>query len=293
MAVETHQVDVFHLGGQGGNPLTVQLYDREPSDREMMDQAGEADSMEVAFVDAEVTSPVQVRVFTDRREIPFSGHAALGVAWVVRRRLTPDAADEIDIAMPLGDTHVRFEGDAAAETAWLTAPTIELGSAWPARDVHRVLGLRGVPTSGLTPPQLTGAGLPFLIVPVPGLAQLQSCVLDSAAFKSFAVQMVRHKALNAVVYVFCRETRSADHQIAARLFLPGDEEGAEDPASGAAAACLGAYLTVHGGLDAVDGQLRIEQGYEMGRGSLLRVRSGVTQPGIEVGGAVQPASDGP
>ena len=103
---------------------------------------------------------------------------------------------------------------------------------------------------------------------------------------------MKYKALHARVYAFCRATRSAENHLSARLFLPADEEALEDPASGAAAACLGACLAVQGGLEPAGGEIRIEQGFEMGRPSLLRLRTG-PHGGIEVGGEVRPAPAGP
>lgn len=278
-------LDVFTHEGAGGNPLAVRILDEPLESGEMMAEAAAPDSRETAFLlpPAAVGGPCRVEVFTARRQIPFSGHAALGAARAAREHLLPGEPEEVVLAMALGDVDVRFESG----TAWLTAPTIELGSSWPAPEVRATLGLRG-PAGALDLPRLTGAGLPILIVPVAGLEELHACHLDAAAFRAFGVRMVRHRALHTRVYAFCRETRSEENHLSARLLLPGDEESLEDPASGAAAACLGACLSVQGGLDPAGGELRIEQGFEMGRPSLLRLRT-ASHGGIEVGGAVRPA----
>ena len=282
-------LDVFTCEGAGGNPLTVRILDEPLEPRQMMAEAAARESRETAFLVPPSTGggPCQVDVFTARRQIPFSGHAALGAAWAAREHLQPGEPDEVVLAMALGDVDVRFEGG----VAWLSAPTIELGSTWPAPEVRATLGLRGPPPGGLQPPRLAGAGLPILIVPLAGLEDLHACHLDAAAFRAFGVCMVRHRALHARVYAFCRETRSEDNQLSARLFLPGEEEALEDPASGAAAACLGACLSVQGGLEPAGGELRIEQGFEMGRPSLLRLRAG-RHGVLEVGGEVRPAPAG-
>lgn len=292
MTADVYFVDVFTHDRSGGNPLAVAIHDGDLTDRDMRDQAGELDCAETAFVTRVPgrSGLRALRVFTSQRETPFSGTAALGAASVIREYLESGVPGEAHLEMPFGDVHVRFEAGEGGGIAWLTAPTIELGSAWPAQEVYAVLGMHGVSPAGLPPPQLTGAGLPVLIVPVPGLSQLQACMLDGPAFKAFAVKMVRHKALNAVVYAFCTETRDSHHHIAARLLLAGEEE-LEDPASGSAAACLGAYLLTQGRLDAPHEDLLIEQGYEMGRPSLLRLRSKRIAAGvIEVGGTVRPVA---
>ena len=278
-------LDVFTCEGAGGNPLTVRILDEPLEPRQMMAEAAALEGRETAFLVPPSTGggPCQVDVFTAHRQIPFSGHAALGAAWAAREHLQPGEPDEVVLAMALGDVDVRFEGG----VAWLSAPTIELGSDWPAPEVRATLGLRGPAPRELESPRLTGAGLSILIVPLAGLEELHACHLDAAAFRAFGVRMVRHRALHARVYAFCRETRTAGNHLSARLFLPGEEEALEDPASGAAAACLGACLSVQGDLEP-DAELRIEQGFEMGRPSLLRLRAGA-HGGLEVGGAVQPA----
>ena len=282
-------LDVFTCEGAGGNPLTVRILEEPLEPARMAAEAAAMESREAAFLlpPEEDGGPWGVDVRTARRAIPFSGHAALGAAWAARERLQPGEPDEVILAMALGDVDVRFEGGAA----WLAAPTIELGASWPAPEVRATLGLRGPAPEGLEPPRLAAAGLPVLIVPVAGLEELRACHLDTAAFRAFGVRMARHRALHARVYAFCRETRSPDDQLSARLFLPGDEEALEDPASGAAAACLGACLAAAGGFDPAGGEIRIEQGFEMGRPSLLRLRPG-RHGGIEVGGEVRPGPGG-
>ena len=68
----------------------------------------------------------------------------------------------------------------------------------------------------------------------------------------------------------------------------------EDPATGSANGCLAAYLVEHGyfGQDSVD--IRIEQGYEIGRSSLLYLRAEKREGeiNVSVGGKVQMVAKG-
>ncbi len=68
----------------------------------------------------------------------------------------------------------------------------------------------------------------------------------------------------------------------------------EDPATGSANACLGAYLVRHqyGAGDRLE--IRVEQGYEIGRPSLLCVRAERRAAGVDVfvGGHVVPVFRG-
>ena len=68
----------------------------------------------------------------------------------------------------------------------------------------------------------------------------------------------------------------------------------EDPATGSAAGCLAGYLVEHRyfGTDSVD--VRVEQGYEMNRPSLLylRARKREATDDVHVGGKVQMVAKG-
>ena len=72
------------------------------------------------------------------------------------------------------------------------------------------------------------------------------------------------------VYVFCTETVEPGHDFHARMF--GIRLGIrEDPATGSAAAAFAGLLAARGNLPDGEHAITIEQGYEMGRPSLIRL----------------------
>ena len=90
-----------------------------------------------------------------------------------------------------------------------------------------------------------------------------------------------------VIFVFCRETYNRENDMNVRMFA--DAYGIpEDPATGSANSCLAAYLVKHRylGSDKID--IRVEQGYEIGRPSLLylRAQDKEGQIDVSVGGKV-------
>jgi trans-2,3-dihydro-3-hydroxyanthranilate isomerase len=123
------------------------------------------------------------------------------------------------------------------------------------------------------------AGVHQLIVPLASLKALARARLDEAAFAPLAAQ-----GLPSHVYLFTREAASPGVQLHARMFFTAGGVR-EDPATGSATACLGAYLLAHTGRDVA---LRIAQGVEMGRPSLLRLeaRARASGPQVRVGGRV-------
>jgi trans-2,3-dihydro-3-hydroxyanthranilate isomerase len=79
------------------------------------------------------------------------------------------------------------------------------------------------------------------------------------------------KAFGAVgAFLFCRETVDGGNAFHARMFAPAFGV-LEDPATGSAVAAFAGYLAAHGGYADGEHRVRIEQGYEMGRPSLIEL----------------------
>jgi trans-2,3-dihydro-3-hydroxyanthranilate isomerase len=285
-----HVVDVFAERRYGGNPLFV-VVDAEGLATETMQAiARETNLSETTFVGAaDASGAFRVRIFTPAEELPFAGHPTLGTAWVIRHHVAPEPPARVTLALGVGAVPVDFEpaGDGESELAWLTAPPVELGASVDPERIAPCLGLSPRDLDPTAPVQLVAAGPRFVFVPLRALAALQRSRLDARAL----AQAVPGAPAN--VYLFCRETLERANDLHVRLFF---EAGGlrEDPATGSAAACLGAYLLAHGIFDRAELALRLEQGHEIGRPSLLRLRARRVggRPEIAVGGRVIPAARG-
>jgi trans-2,3-dihydro-3-hydroxyanthranilate isomerase len=137
--------------------------------------------------------------------------------------------------------------------------------------------------------QGVSCGLPHLFVPVRDRAVLARADIDVAVWRAtlggyFAQQ----------VFIFCRDPELAGSSIRARMYAP--ESGiTEDPATGSACAALGGYLGARA--PESDGTLRwvVEQGFEMGRPSLLHLeidKSAGRITAVRVGGHSVLVSEG-
>jgi trans-2,3-dihydro-3-hydroxyanthranilate isomerase len=122
---------------------------------------------------------------------------------------------------------------------------------------------------GALPAERWSAGNPFTFVPLRGLDAMARCAVDLARFDRAFGERGR-----AAVYLFCRETRTAGHDFHARMFAPGMGM-LEDPATGSAVAAFAGYLAAHGGYADGEHIIRIEQGYEMGRPSLIELTTAI------------------
>ena len=155
-----------------------------------------------------------------------------------------------------------------------------------AEEIAPLLRIRPEDIDSDFPIQTVSTGLPFVFVPLRSL----EAVKRAAVVKEQWLEWVKDR-LAKMVFLFCRQTVEPQNHIHARMFA--DYYGiAEDPATGSANSCLAAYLVKHRyfGTDRID--VRVEQGYEIGRPSRLYLRARQEDGRIEVnvGGKVVPVA---
>jgi trans-2,3-dihydro-3-hydroxyanthranilate isomerase len=159
---------------------------------------------------------------------------------------------------------------------------VTLGSIAEREPVAAALGLAPDDIATATPIQQASAGTSATIVPLKSLDALRRARLDMAGLAALSAL-----GLPPLVYLFCRETHHPQNNLCARSFF--EAHGVrEDPATGNGAAFLGAYLLEHRAHSGSELSLRIEQGYEVRRPSLvlLRGRMAAGAREVSVGGHV-------
>jgi trans-2,3-dihydro-3-hydroxyanthranilate isomerase len=123
-----------------------------------------------------------------------------------------------------------------------------------------------------------------MIVPMRSRNALRRSRLDLEAFAPLAAQ-----GFPPLLYLYCHEPHDARNDLCARFFF--EAHGVrEDPATGNGAAFLGAYLLEHRAFPGADLILRIEQGFEIRRPSLVLLRARMVEDAreVSVGGRVIP-----
>jgi trans-2,3-dihydro-3-hydroxyanthranilate isomerase len=286
-----HIVDVFAERPYAGNPLAVVLEAGDLTGQRMQEIAREMNYSETTFVTSgeQPDGGVPVRIFTTIAEIPFGGHPTLGTAWVLGRRVQKARPGVVRLNLGVGQVPVTFESAGeGSELAWLSAPPITLGPTCAAELVAPALGLSPDEIAKEGPVRQASAGFPTLMVPVRSLDALRRSRLDMEGFAPLA-----REGFMPFVYLFCTEPHDAENDLCARFYF--DAGGVrEDPATGSATACLGAYLLEHGIFGSSELSLRIEQGAEIDRPSLLllRARESGGSREISVGGRVIPTAQG-
>jgi trans-2,3-dihydro-3-hydroxyanthranilate isomerase len=139
------------------------------------------------------------------------------------------------------------------------------------------------------PAEAISCGTPFLFVPL----RDRDAVARARPKLDLLEQALRDYITN-MVFVFAMEAERPGSQVRARMFAPVIGVP-EDPATGSAAVGLGGYLASRD--PRRDGLLswRIEQGFEMGRPSILDVevdKRGGEITGVRVGGQTVMVSEG-
>lgn len=280
-------VDVFSSRPFRGNQLAVFHDAGRLTGARMQALAREMNFSESTFVihAPRRPAPVRVRIFTPRREIPMAGHPTVGTAWVLASR-GQLRVGEATLRLGVGDTKITIEGMARNPYfIWMSHRAAQFGER--RNDPDRIATGLGIDTADLRgdlPVQAVSTGNPFLFVPLGSVDALKRCVSSLSALHALFEGAPRMLP----VYLFvCEE--SPLRSVRARMFAPHTDGIAEDPATGSAAAPLGAYLRAHGVIGSTGRtRLRVVQGIEMGRRSEIAVEvlnsTGGDGPSIRIGG---------
>lgn len=282
-------VDVFAEDKYAGNQLAVVTGGAALTPAVMQRIARETNFSETTFIvsDQPRDGGYDVRIFTPAAEIPFAGHPTLGTACVLRNEILGQRLDTITLNLGVGQVPVSFTRDGdGPETVWMRAPKVHLGPLHTREPVAGIVGLSVDDLDSSLPVQDASIGITFTMIPVATLDAMQRARFNRVVYDRQAD--VRHAQ-----FLFSSQTYCRDNQFNARMFA--EPFGVpEDSATGSANACLGAYLVRHQHLAGDRLDIRVEQGYEIGRPSLLFVRAERNPTGVDVfvGGHVVPTLRG-
>ena len=272
-------LDVFTDRALAGNALAVVIDADGLDDARMQAIAREFNLSETVFV-TEPRNPVNtaaLRIFTAARELPFAGHPTVGTAVLLADLRARDllASQDLRVVLeePIGEVvcvarHRRGE----ALAAYFTVPRLPApaGEAPSAATLAEGLGLDAADIGFRNHlPSVWAIGAPHIFVPVASLDAMARAEPDKTRWGENG---------GPSVFLYSPEVAQAESNYHARMFA-GGWGVAEDPATGSAAASFaGAVMTFDKPQDG-EHMIVIEQGFEMGRPSLISL-------GLEVEGGV-------
>ena len=298
MKLAFHTLDVFTTRKFGGNPLAVVLGADHLSTEQMQTITREFNLSETTFVmtPEDPAHTAKVRIFFPGGEMPFAGHPTLGTAALLADLKHASGSHfetliTLELKAGLTPVQVLRNGDIISGT--FTAPVVPFHA--PVKlpsiaDAARALNLSpddiGFDGHGLA--SLEG-GPRFFYVPVNTRAALEQSKVLEPHWSRLLDGVNVNDRISSIdsVYIYTRGGDGPDASFRARMYSPTGGIP-EDPATGSATALLAAQLLTAENLQDGTHSWQLEQGYEMGRPSDLRLEADVkgrTLTAVRVGGS--------
>jgi trans-2,3-dihydro-3-hydroxyanthranilate isomerase len=281
-------LDVFTDKPLAGNPLAVVLDAEELEPARMQAIAREFNLAETVFIE-EPRNPVntaRMRIFTPGRELSFAGHPTIGAAVLLAHLRAPELLAREDLRVVVEETVgdvvcVARHRKGQAMAAYFTLPRLpETAGAAPSDDsLAAGLGLARADIGfGDHRPTHYTAGTPFLFVPLASLAAMARARPNLTLWGENG---------GPALYLYTNEVVDKGSTWHARMFASGWGI-VEDPATGSAAAAFAGVVMQFERPSDGAAMFVIEQGFEMGRPSLISLGLEIEQGalrGATIGGS--------
>ncbi|WP_457032941.1 PhzF family phenazine biosynthesis protein [Kitasatospora sp. P5_F3] len=273
-APEVLRYAAFTADPAGGNPAGVVLDATGLDDAAQLAIAAELGYSETAFLTPGASErSFAVRYFSPLAEVPFCGHATVATAVALAERI---GAGELLFETGAGPVPVAVTAGPDALEATLTSvePHVLEVSAADVAEALALLGWSATELDAALPPRIAYAGARHLVLVAATRERLADLAYDFDGLARFMTD----RDLTTLQLVW-RESDTVFH-----VRDPFPVGGVvEDPATGAAAAALGAYLRDLGATTP-DAVLALHQGHDLGRPGRLRVELRSGDPRIRVSG---------
>lgn len=299
MQLPFYTLDVFTEKRFSGNPLAVVLDADQLATDQMLAIAREFNLSETIFVQkpANPAHTAKVRIFTPGAEIPFAGHPTAGVAALLAELRAPDPNKDLDAIIALEENigivrvGVRLrKGEAAF--AEFDAPKLpeQSGTLPPVESIAAAVSLlpREIGFANHRPTRFA-AGNSFAFIPVASLEAMAKAEVNSQHWAT----AISGQGL-AGAFLYTRETVHTTSSFHARMFAP-DLGVPEDPATGSAAVTFAGVIQMFDELPDGHHKRIIEQGFEMGRPSIISLTlevAGGQLRNVRIGGSAVRVTEG-
>lgn len=293
--------DVFAEKKYAGNQLAVFRNSEGLTDEEMQSIAREMNFSETTFVASDQVRDggFDVRIFTPAAEVPFAGHPTLGTAFIIKEYILKKNPRQINLNLKVGQIPVTLTYDGTTlHDLWMRQLNPTFGTQLSPAEVMPILNIGTDDLDSRYPIEKVSTGLPFFIVPLKTLNAVRKVKINRQEYDAFVERIKSTVKSEDIIpsgfFVFSPETYEPQNHLNARMF--DDYYGVpEDPATGSANGCFLAYLLKYRYFDKSELNLRVEQGYEIRRPSLLKLKGKVINEAeiqINVGGQVRMVAQG-
>lgn len=281
-------VDVFGNDRYSGNQLAVVILNESIPNNKMQAIAKEFHFSETTFISSHKPhiDGYKVNIFTPQSEVPFAGHPTLGTAFVIKNELKKSNESKVILDLKVGKIPVTFDNE--SNLLWMKQIEPSFGKIHKPEDIAPLLNVPVGDIDSNYPIQDVSTGIPFTIIPLKNLSAIKKASTDIAKYKNY-FRVIEPNPL----FLFCQQTYEKENDFNCRMFA--DFFGIpEDPATGSANGCFAAYLLKNNYLQKNHIDIKVEQGYEIGRKSILYLRSSAENGkyDINVGGKVIKVAQG-
>ncbi|KOP26990.1 phenazine biosynthesis protein [Hapalosiphon sp. MRB220] len=263
-------VDVFAEAKYTGNQLAVFTNAANLSSEQMLQIAKEINYSETTFVTSTetVSEGYDVRIFTPKQELPFAGHPTLGTAYILQKEIIKSPVKKILLNLEVGQIPVKIDNaNGYGEHLWMQQKAPTFHQILDSQTMAEVLRIQSQEIDSRFPIQAVSTGVPFIIVPVKTLESVKRIQVNQEKY----FELISNIDAKCIL-VFCPETYKPENDLNVRVFC--DYLGIpEDPATGSANGCLAGYLVQYSYFGKPEINLRVEQGYEINRPSLILLQA--------------------
>lgn len=261
-------VDVFTDVPFGGNQLAVFTDPGDLSTDLMQTIARELNLSESVFIYPPIDpqNHFKLRIFTPRMELAFAGHPTVGTGFVLHR--LGKAAGRVLLEENVGVIPIEISAEPDKPVSvMMEQPIPQFKDVYEDRAaIAAMLSLKADDLIDHLPVQAVSAGVPFTLIPIKSLDAIRRVRVRLDLWE----QLLRDSAAPHI-FTFTSEVEQPGSTVHSRMFAPAMGIP-EDPATGAAAGPLGAYLLRYGLATPESAQhITNEQGIEMGRPSIIRI----------------------
>ncbi len=274
MKLKFHTLDVFTTRKFAGNPLAVVLDADDLTTEQMQTITKEFNLSETTFVmkPQDPSNTAKMRIFFPGGEMPFAGHPTLGTAILLAEL---QGLDLVKFELIAGLTPVTITRHNGTFEGLLTAPKIPSLDLAPPPNVTEVAQALNVAESDVGFDRhhsvVTRGAIGFLCVPLKTRKALEKSKIIEPHWSALLSKV---PGLDAA-YLYTRGGDHPDTHYRARMYAPTGGIP-EDPATGSATVQLAAQLLTAETLKSGTHIWNLEQGYEMGRPSDLRLEADVS-----------------
>ncbi len=286
-------VDAFSTEAFGGNGCVVVHDAADISFEDRLALVRETSLAECAYLIGSDVADFGVRYYLADKEIPMAGHPTVAtVASLLERGLVPlvDGCAAFTLEVGAGVMPIQVDATGAHAVITMTQARPEFGPVFDVGQVADIYGLSADDIVGV--PQSVSTGTPFCIAVLKDKAALRSAKMDFAKLDAFRAKsgVTRADLMEPFLVTLGGETVQGD--VFSRLLL-APPSLPEDPFTGSATGCMGAYLWHHGLIDTP--RFVAEQGHWLGRPGRAEVE--VLGPpddisGVKVGGSARVVMQG-